>query len=372
VIVEATRDPFVPEDYHWCRSDVRFRLSRAARVTLRASGREVDGYVDGGELVTVSDVALGAGAHRVSLVGGELADVASIAPYALDARDAGGHVEATAGILEGDLANPPVLVVGRTFVRGVDLLDGHVVNQATDYETGKGPIGLRVTRTYTSAGRGAAGLVGAGWSFSWQLTLTRHADLFLVRLSDGNGLVFRRRKDGTFEPPSGYHLRLVSNPDGSLDFYDLAGYRYRFERPLDPREPLGKLRLEVIVSPEAGRALLRYDASGRLARVSEETPEGREVWHLDFGYTRAGGFERLAWARDRNGRVSVRYAYDSFGNLVGVTRRGPKGEAVLFRRDHIQALEAWRADRQANAGRNQSNVGCGAVSLLEESLRSLA
>jgi YD repeat-containing protein len=248
-------------------------------------------------------------------------------------------------------------VVGRVFVRGADLWDGHVVQQATDHEAAAGPIGLRVTRTYTSAGRGAAGLVGAGWSFSWQLTLTRHADwLFVVRLSDGNSLAFRRRKDGTFEPPPGYHSRLVGNPDGSFDFYDLAGYRYRFERPLDPRDPSGKLRLEAIVSPQAGRALLRYDARGRLARVSEETAEGRELWRLAFGYTRAGGFERLAWVRDRRGRMEVRYGYDAFGNLVSVDREGPKGRAPSWRyaytvddpRDRHQIVSAEGPDGKAS------------------------
>lgn len=349
MIVEAVRDPVTGNDC-WCVSEVVFRLQRAARVTLRVSGRTVSGNVDGGEWAMVSEIALEAGTHRVSLPGGELDDVASIAPFALDAREEGGRVETAAGILEGDLNNPPVLVVGRVFVRWTDLWDGHAVHQATDYEGGTDPISLRVVRTYTSAGRGSAGLVGAGWSFNWQLTLTPHAGcgLYVVRVADGTSLAFRRREDGTFEPPPGYNSRLISNPDGSFDFYNLAGYRYRFERPADARDFRGKLRLQSIVAPDGGLALVRYDVSGRLVEARAESTEKREVWFLDFGYTSAGGFERLAWVRDRKDGVEVRYGYDAFGNLVSVERKGPPGQAASWRyaysvddaRDRHQLVEA--------------------------------
>src|SRR5262249_21058464 len=138
VVVEAIRDPVTDKDC-WCGSAVVFRLSGVARVTLRISRRLASGQGDGATAGLGCGAARGAGTDGVVLGGGELEDVGAIVPFALDARDAGGRVETVAGVLEGDLGNPPVLVVGRVFVRGVDLWDGHVVEQATDIEGAGGP-----------------------------------------------------------------------------------------------------------------------------------------------------------------------------------------------------------------------------------------
>ena len=73
--------------------------------------------------------------------------------------------------VEGKIANKvinrPVLPVGRTFVKGVDVLDGHLVRQSTDVKIQGRHLGLEVTRTYSSSARGEDGVMGAGWGWNY-------------------------------------------------------------------------------------------------------------------------------------------------------------------------------------------------------------
>jgi YD repeat-containing protein len=333
VIAEAIQDP-VSEDYCRCLSEVRFRLARPARISLREQGRALRGLVDGGEAVDLAAVPLGAGSHRIVLYG-EGGMVGSRTPFVLEAQDAKDpkQKETAEGVIESDLANPPVLTVGRVFVGGVDLLDGHVVLQATDHEVKLGTLDLSVQRTYTSAGWRSAGVLGAGWAFTWQRTLTMHpaCKLYAVQMADGSTLAFRRREDGTFEPPRGYRSRLVDYADGSFAFFDLAGNRYRFRPPLSASSLPDRLRLEHVATASGERMELHYEEAGSLARVEALDEAGRTLWTLKLDHVRVAGFDRITAISDAQRQVTLRYAYDDLGNLVKVTRENAEGATTLAR-----------------------------------------
>src|SRR5204863_578131 len=119
--------------------------------------------------------------------------------------------------------------------KGVDVLDGHVVQQATDLKLAGRHLGLEVTRTYSSSGNSAQGALGAGWAWNYASSLGE-AECGLVHVStaDGSSQVFRSTDNGqTFTPQPGYHTRLTKNPDGSYDFFDKSHTRHHFREPED-------------------------------------------------------------------------------------------------------------------------------------------
>src|SRR5262249_58633961 len=101
-------------------------------------------------------------------------------------------VSSADGEIASVLHNRPVLPVGHTFVKGVDLLDGHVVRSSTDLQLPGRHLGLQVVRTYSSAGRGASGVLGAGWAFNYESRLVdAGCGLVSVGTPDGSPQLFR-------------------------------------------------------------------------------------------------------------------------------------------------------------------------------------
>src|SRR5205823_14240859 len=78
---------------------------------------------------------------------------------------------AAVGEIKLEVENRSVLPVGHTFVKGVDILDGHVVQQATDIKVPGRNLGLEVSRTYSSASKSTDDVMGAGWAFNGESRL---------------------------------------------------------------------------------------------------------------------------------------------------------------------------------------------------------
>src|SRR5688500_10664173 len=132
VIVDVARDP-VTLDLCGADAGLSFRLERPATVTLETGGEPVTARLDGRPAVPLRDVPLEAGLHRLLIPGGSLTGtVATARPFTVAARGASGDEATVTGVFVGEFRNRPVLQVGRTFVKGVDLLDGHLVLRATD------------------------------------------------------------------------------------------------------------------------------------------------------------------------------------------------------------------------------------------------
>lgn len=324
VELRTVRDPF---NERLCGSEGRiyFTLCRDSRVTLTIAGRTPALSINDGPPAPVVDVLLPAGLHEAIVPAGlpELDAVDRLAPFVVHATDAADPLQTAQaeGQLKNEVINRSVLPVGRTFVKGVDLLDGHVVHQATDLQVPGRHLGLELTRTYSSAGSSREGLVGAGWSFGYHSRLYEDTTcgLATVVTADGSSQVFQSNDSlQTFTPQKGYHTRLEREGIDAYVFIDKAGNRHRF----DTRDPRGARRLEHIEEPHGDRLVFSYDGQTRLTRVAEVHPEAGEVRALDFEYETIFGFDRIVRAQSPALSLAVDYDYDERGNLTSCTRSG--------------------------------------------------
>lgn len=285
VVAEALLEPGACGELCWRMAEIGIRLKRPARVTVRVDGQLLLSGVDGGSTFEEgTERVLTPGPHRIALDWTDLSSKVSgpgvRVPFALDVRDARdqSRAETLSGVLETDFSNPPALTVGRTLVSGVDLFDGHVVTVANDHDDLAGEAALPITRTYTSAGWGTSGVLGAGWSFGWDKTLTARLPCGrdVVHLGDGGGLAFRRELDGRLSAPEGYRSRLIENPDGTYDYFDLGNSRYRFTSSGDARRRRERLRLRSVTEPSGAEVVMRHDGEGRLVRVERRSAAARD------------------------------------------------------------------------------------------------
>jgi len=338
VVIEPILDPV---DNTLCghRGALVFELCRPARVTLRVEGQPTKFAVNDGEEAAQGELLLPPGRHEMVLGLEALGNlVGATKPFTLVAKEVADSAPATtvsvSGDLHGDILNRAAFAVGRTFVKGVDLLDGHLMIPATDIKLPGRHIGLEVTRTYSSAARGMKGAAGAGWSFNYASRLIPDEDcgLYVVIASDGTSQVFRGGGE-TLTPQRGYHTRLSRNSDGSFDFILKGGMKYHFGGP-DPLKPRAPRRLEYLEEPHGDRIEIQYDAGGSIRQISEAHPERGPVRTLVLSHTQAGGFERIRSVQAVGLGLRADYEYDSFGNLVAVRRTEPGdgGSRILLDR----------------------------------------
>jgi RHS repeat-associated protein len=302
---------------------LRFTLCRAARVTLTVGGQPFTASLDGGAAQELTGVDLPAGAHFVLVPAGlpEL-EADEQVPFSLEARDAEDPTQAVVapGIIASNVVNRSGLPVGHTFVKGVDLLDGHLVQQSTDLKVPGRHLGLELTRTYLSAGWSSDGPLGAGWSLNYAARLFEDGNCGLVTVvtPDGGSQVFQS-DDGllSFRPQKGYHTRLERS--GSIyRFIDKAGNVHHFESP----DPDGRPRLDFIEEPHGDRLVFTYDGLSLLTKVAEVQSDAGEVRALTFAYEPFNGSERVVRAEIAALGLAVDYEYDPRGNLVKATRDG--------------------------------------------------
>ncbi|MGE0454278.1 MAG: RHS repeat-associated core domain-containing protein [Vicinamibacteria bacterium] len=317
-------------------SQIVFTVCRAAQVGISIDGQPLVSSISGGGglPVTLIDVPLNPGTYAVTVPPDALGtNLTAMKPFSVSARPADGPIETAPGTLVNDIRNRSVLPVGHTFVKGVDLFDGHVVRQATDVKLPGRHLGLEITRTYSSAGRGEGGVIGAGWSWNYDSWLSKgECGLYTVSTADGSSQTFRSSDGQTFTPQKGYHTRLERDGPGLL-FTDKSGTKHRF-RGVGPGGDSneGPWRLQEIEEPHGDRIVPRYDGIGRVTRIDEMPKDASDaVRSLHLEYERVLGVDRLARvsASTRVNGVSgglgleVEYAYDAdTGNLLTATRSG--------------------------------------------------
>jgi YD repeat-containing protein len=322
VRIHLTRDPVNGRS---CGTEdrLRFTLCRAARVTLTVRGQPFTASLDGGAAQELTDVSLPAGAHFVVVPAGlpEL-EADQQVPFSLQARDAEDPTQAVVapGTIVSNVVNRSVLPVGHTFVKGVDLFEGHLVQQSTDLKVPGRHLGLELTRSYSSEGWSSEGPLGGGWSLNYAARLFADGEcgIATVGTPDGGGQVFQS-DDGllSFRPQKGYHTRLERS--GSVyRFIDKAGNVHHFETP----DADGRPRLDFIEEPHGDRLVFTYDGLSLLTKVAEVQKEAGEVRALTFAYQPSNGSERIVRAEIASLGLVVEYEYDPRGNLVKATRDG--------------------------------------------------
>ncbi|WP_233613369.1 RHS repeat-associated core domain-containing protein [Corallococcus sp. AB032C] len=229
------------------------------------------------------------------------------------------------------------LPVGHTFVKGVSVVDGHLVKQAVDVEAPSRGLGLSWQRAYAS-GDSVEGALGLGWTHAYEGAVQPLLGVgggfrYAVTSGEGGGQVFACTGDGTgCVAQRGYHGTLRVEGVGAAREYVFRakdGTEYRHGR-LDSASFPVKYRLTSVVAPTGHRVLMRYgDASvdGALTRVFDEA-SGRL---LELGHVREAGHLRLSTVELRHATsvdatsttflgVCVQYGYDSQQRLASVSR----------------------------------------------------
>ncbi|MBI4783175.1 MAG: hypothetical protein HY785_17910, partial [Oscillatoriophycideae cyanobacterium NC_groundwater_1537_Pr4_S-0.65um_50_18] len=224
-----------------------------------------------------------------------------------------------------------LLPVGHTFVKGIDLADGHVVQSATDFVLPGRGLSLEMTRTYSNVSIVRNSPFGAGWSDSFHMRLIKmqigDCETYQVIGGDGQGQKFRKQ-GSSFVPQRGYHGKLTttptsgSEPEGGFNFTTKEGVVYHFGpavgmAPDAPEIPTSPGNLKYIEDPNGNRLTFFYDQNTqRLTKVQDAS--GREI---SFSYSEdlIGNAVRVEKITGPEG-LEVNYSYDTFGNLRTVQR----------------------------------------------------
>ncbi|NVJ07912.1 RHS repeat protein [Myxococcus sp. AM001] len=227
------------------------------------------------------------------------------------------------------------LPVGHTFIKGVSLVDGHLVKQAVDLESPSRGLGLTWSRTYAS-GESENGVLGLGWTHAYDGVVRPLGDFrFLVTSGETGGQVFKCTGDGIgCVPQPGYHGTFRAEGSGAERAYVFrakSGVEYRYGQ-LDPLSFYVTYRLTSIVAPTGHSVSLVYDAvqqHGRmlLSRVYDHA-SGRFLW---LSYMNVSGGVRLhtvelyrAAAPDAADRdfldACILYEYDGQDRLASASR----------------------------------------------------
>jgi RHS repeat-associated protein len=299
-----------------------FVLNAAARVTIRVDGQIIpqqdDSQAPGAPF---ADVPLQAGLNRV-LITRALVPVPGEHEYRIQAVYEEGVQTAQTGKVIHEVVIDESLPVGHTFVKGVDLSDGHLTLGREDLQLATTGPALQFMRTYSSIGNRNSGVMGAGWSHNWESRLTVDGQ-GRIQLAGGEGAGMRFSQpeadpsfpnaERVFKPQAGYHGRLVYQA-GAYDYYTRALTRYHYElAPAEIADP--DYRLTFMEDAAGNRLTLTY-AGTMLSAVTDAS--GRS---LTFSYEPAGASkeERLKKIEGPMDLV-VTYDYDEFGNLTKATR----------------------------------------------------
>ncbi len=347
LIVSSTWDPW---EGGRCENaeDLRFELCEAAEVTFTVVSEQ-----NGLEKVVLAKVPYESGTHAIPISPSFLEGIdPSIVGkdgnfrYLLEARateERTNFAQVTGQFHVSQTLNRAVLPVGRTFVKGVDLFDGHLVQQSSDLKARGRHLNLEVMRTYASSGTGAEGSMGAGWAFNYEASLTvSECTLVVVKTPDGSSQVFRRTAAGEYEPQPGYHTTLIGNDDGSFDFFDKAHVRYRFAAAPVDGGALGPRPLLYVEEPHGDRLVLTYDPETHLVSEVGEVPRGATapIRRLEVTYypDLIGGFRRIHTVAIAALGLGVTYEYDEHGNL---THAKSSGQNVSGRAAEPQEDTYW-------------------------------
>ncbi|MHB9054120.1 MAG: DUF6531 domain-containing protein, partial [Thermoleophilia bacterium] len=214
----------------------------------------------------------------------------------------------------------------------INTATGAFVYQHKDIEIPTKGLPLEFDRTYNSNDL-SDGLLGYGWSFSWQISVSPLANGNVVVLrGDGRQDTFTLNADGSYSPPAGRHDALsLSAADGTFRLLTQQQVIYNFD---------SDNALVSEVSETGQTTAFAYNSNKQLTTITE--PAGRTLsisWGTDpaqvnfnridhitdalnhsvtFGYSAtADGGADLTSVTDQNNHTTV-YHYDNH-RLTGIT-----------------------------------------------------
>ncbi|WP_254614821.1 RHS repeat-associated core domain-containing protein [Myxococcus sp. CA056] len=226
------------------------------------------------------------------------------------------------------------LPVTHTFVKGVSVVDGHLVKQAADVDSPSRGVGLAWTRTYSS-GVAEEGLLGPGWSHGYEGAVLPAGSGFryVVVGGEGSGHAFNCTGEGVgCVPQRGFHgtLRVEGTGAGrEFIFRSKSGVEYRHGY-LDTSVYPARYRLTSIVASTGHKVSLRYgdasvdraltrihdESSGRLLQLSHQRQAGRlRLQRVELHHATSVDATTLTPLN-----VCIQYDYDNQQRLARVAR----------------------------------------------------
>ncbi|MBX7184871.1 MAG: Ig-like domain repeat protein, partial [Vicinamibacteria bacterium] len=348
---------------------IRFDLCQRSQVTVMVNGQPMVTEVDSLTQRAVDDVDLAEGSHSILVPKDILPKVTDERDFTLTIKSVIDETErAIPGKIVGEIRNRPMLPVSRTFVKGVDLFDGHLAVGATDLQVKGRHFSLDVSRSYSSAGLGEG---KSGWIWNYDGVIGRgkdtEKDTYTVVTADGSSQRFKKSATGnTFVPQDGYHTKLTTGGDGELIFIDKAANRHLFRAESSDSWVSGPWRLESIEEPHGDVLRIAYNKYRRVDTVKEYVKGAdKPSTTLTFVYKpfRSGPVgapvdpkdvalsEVFAEAASRSLNLRVLYEHFENGELRKVTRKGTNIGSGKAADD-----EVWEYRYAASSGRDANRL----------------
>ena len=198
------------------------------------------------------------------------------AHFAVEARDAADPPRPPwpGGSCRQSILNRSVLPVGRTFVKGVDLLDGHLVHQATDLQVpGPPPRSRGHPHLLQRRARAARACSGAGWSLRLRTRASSRTAAAASPPSSPPTAAARSSTPATGSGPSPRRRATTPGSSAPDSTPTASSTRPGTSTSSTSATPTGARRLEYIQEPHGDRLEFTYDGTSRLTQVSEVQPE---------------------------------------------------------------------------------------------------
>ncbi len=294
---------------------LNFNLPVEGRVTIRVDGSVLTHDASGASIPPFADIALPAGWNRIA-IGRQQVPEPGTHSFLITATFEQNVTAVAAGTILHDVQITESLPIGHTFIKGVDLQDGHLSLSRDDVAIGSVGPGLSFSRSYSSSGVRSSGPMGAGWSHNWQSSISVDAfGTINVSAGDGGGGRFSTMAGGPgtpgvtrFKADPGYH-GFVEFSNGAYDFYSKARFRYHFEKPAS--DPNSDYLLQWVEDSNANRLTLTYHNGTQLERVTDAVGRSLTFTYGDHGVSPEPRIERVEGPLG----LVVEFAYDEFGNL---------------------------------------------------------
>ncbi|NSL88408.1 hypothetical protein ECE50_016330 [Chitinophaga sp. Mgbs1] len=240
----------------------------------------------------------------------------------------------------------------------VDLIQGIVINEATDFELA-GPVPLRWIRTWNSDSP-YKGILGHGVHFSYDLRIQEfmQQQAVVVLLGDGRSAVF----DYLASPGSqdyNRHEKLTLSRTEDNDYLlfnhsERLFYRFRLLHPQDTQYRL------YAIHNEAGFCIsFHYNNGGNLVQITDSANRQLEIKNDEAGHI-------IAVTAYHNGasRTMISYAYSEDGDLTGITDAIGQSTHIQYSR-HLMTTKTdrnghsfhWEYDRRGRCIHTRGDGG---------------
>ncbi len=234
-----------------------------------------------------------------------------------------------------------VLPVGHVFVKGVSVVDGHLVKQSLDLSVpGRGPS-LAFTRSYSNRS-GSEGVLGPGWSHSLSMRVIEASANGMQRYQvvggEGSGQMFKCSAASTnCGPQQGYHgtvylETLPGSAEQELVFRAKSGAKYRFTTPEATMAKTVEWRIGSVVDPVGNKLTFEYGDLDH-PRLPSRVYQAGNSRFLEFSYVTINEVPRLSTVALKENPLTpgsvpgglgaaLSFGYDGFGRLTSASRAG--------------------------------------------------